>query len=723
MGIKWNSGVDMSNSVSNEMFATNFLTWYYSASADGNFARAVDMVGATGVRYPGGVMTEKSFSVREPDRTVDENGHRLVPLTDFLQLSKEIGVSATITIPTANGFTEAHDRFGNRYVSADETAAVKQFVRSTVEAAVSRYGVDGALKLINGFEIGNEYWGSGKMTSVEYGRLVNAYAPAIRAAINEALEPAQRGEIEISCQMGSAWGREFAGNGYYGSLDLDENQTTIAALDLDRDDFGADGRMTWAAMTQRSNLDILNQLNVEAKAAITNVVEHFYLSETTNQLAFSSGAVKQLDKDIAIWRSNGFRHADISITEWNVAGGNAAQYGLKGAGAMLFMFESMVDLGVTEAFAWPLLSVRATDLAGRLNGDPVLSPSGALFSHMSHNIVGLRLVDSPAHSNNIETSVYIGEDRAVVYIASRSQDHISGEVNFSDLLKGYNLAEAHEIGVDEDTTDGSHRTPSGEIVATPSFLEADSAAKITSLQPQNIFSHTSARYDLGSYEVMMLVFDREIQMTAASAGIEIGPSFGGGNSNDRYILNTDLDTFYEVNGGDDFVQSGSGQDQILGGGGRDTLRGGGGDDRILGEFGFDLLVGGAGNDLLYGGSGGDTLQGDAGTDTLVGGPGEDTFVFSCTANRPDHVSGFSPEDDTIVLTGQFTDALGEGRLSRVEFVANHLARAEDAQDRIIYDWDDGYLYFDADGTGPREAALIATLPPNIEFTMADFLVI
>lgn len=177
------------------------------------------------------------------------------------------------------------------------------------------------------------------------------------------------------------------------------------------------------------------------------------------------------------------------------------------------------------------------------------------------------------------------------------------------------------------------------------------------------------------------------------------------------------------------IINGNGAENLLRGGlGSDSLSGSGGDDLLYGEEGLDTLDGGAGNDRLEGGASGDTMFGRAGNDTLIGGTGKDTltggteadvFVFSAgetTLNSAsyDRIADYNAaEGDLIDLdfvdgvldaahwfeaaigTNNFADALTAARQSagvgNVVFVAGTV---------------DGWLFYDANGDGVLEQALL-----------------
>jgi Ca2+-binding RTX toxin-like protein len=162
---------------------------------------------------------------------------------------------------------------------------------------------------------------------------------------------------------------------------------------------------------------------------------------------------------------------------------------------------------------------------------------------------------------------------------------------------------------------------------------------------------------------------------------------------------------------------------IDGFGDKDTLK------NIEGARGSDFadkLTGNAGNNLLTGEGGNDTIAGKGGNDSLYGGAGKDFFVFDTALNKTtnvDDIDDFSVKDDTFKLDNAiFTKITGTGTLSSAQFWASASGKAHDASDRIIYDKDDGKLYYDSDGSGKAAAVLFATLSDGLKLTNADFLI-
>lgn len=159
----------------------------------------------------------------------------------------------------------------------------------------------------------------------------------------------------------------------------------------------------------------------------------------------------------------------------------------------------------------------------------------------------------------------------------------------------------------------------------------------------------------------------------------------------------DLSTYFTVASG----TTTKGNDKLKGTSSAESILGDDGNDMILGLGGNDTISGGKGNDTISGGNGDDRLIGGAGIDSLTGGDGSDTFVFS-NLKKGDiaTITDFTDVDvlefDTTVFTklvGATSDNLVIG------------AKALAANDYLIYN--NGKLYYDADGSGKGAAIQIA----------------
>lgn len=662
------SDPEESKSISAGMFGTNYLTRYYSPAPDGNFAAAMELVGVTNLRYPGGSMTEESFLVTDPDRVVDELGRRLTPLNSFLDLAKTSGSEVTIVIPTRDLLGATLDQHGNRYVNAVKIAEIEDFVETTLSKL--KDGSVAVADIIHAFEIGNEYWGSGEMSATEYGRVVDAVAPAIARAIESVLGTSALGEIGILAQMGSPLGEQFGPSGLYGSLTVASDPALLTELGLGLTDFDSNGSLKWLSKVQLSNFDIIEQISDSAKNNITGLVEHFYLTAKVDDLRHSSDMIRYIDKDVKHWVAAGYGDKDFVMTEWNIQADNQEQFGLKGAGALLFQFECMVRMGFSEAYSWPILSGNTTELAGGIKGDPYLTPAGAALQHMAENIEGLNLLELQELGPNLEVSGYGQSDKVVLYISSRDTNTISLSADLSDVTNGLRLTSAQSISVDKSDSDGVHRLKNGVQVDVPYYSENDLNAQVGDLDSGLIFNNQILTTELDPYEVLMLVFERKAIISAVSYTLSVDDFEltlagsmaidGTGNQFDNILTGNSAANRLDGGAGDDILSGLGGADTLSGQAGDDVYiidsldvvfeNSNGGNDTIKADFSYwlqanfenltllggnpisgkgnqldNVLVGNNAANAISGEGGNDTLSGGAGADTLAGGAGDDTY--------------------------------------------------------------------------------------------------
>ncbi|UVC10285.1 hypothetical protein IHQ71_06685 [Rhizobium sp. TH2] len=152
-----------------------------------------------------------------------------------------------------------------------------------------------------------------------------------------------------------------------------------------------------------------------------------------------------------------------------------------------------------------------------------------------------------------------------------------------------------------------------------------------------------------------------------------------------------------------------------------------GEDSYIGHAGTDSVDGGASDDVIATGGGNDRLGGGTGADQLTGGEGRDSFVFSALPQNRldiDLIIDFSAADDRILFDNRAFKAIGrDGKLASDAFAANASGKAQDREDRIIYDTDTGRLFYDANGSGKGKSMLIADLEAGLTLNANDFLVI
>jgi serralysin len=154
------------------------------------------------------------------------------------------------------------------------------------------------------------------------------------------------------------------------------------------------------------------------------------------------------------------------------------------------------------------------------------------------------------------------------------------------------------------------------------------------------------------------------------------------------------------------------------GDGNDSIRGGDGDDKLFGGHGRDTIGGDDGRDTLVGGNG---------RDILTGGDGADRFKFvGAVGSGVDKVTDFGDGDDRMVFDRSIFTRLhrdSDGTIENTQFYASASGTAHDRNDRIIYDTDNGRLYYDADGSGAGAAVHIATLSGHPALSAGDVFVI
>lgn len=604
-------------------------------------------------------------------------GDSSISTADALHVAEEIGMPVTLTLLTSNLFLADTDGdiLTPRDLDMDKIAAVKAGVQALLLSGPTR---DPALAaaMIDAIELGNEYWGLGGMTSVEYGVLVNVLARVVREAITE-LGPDVVSRPKILVQMGSPYSTEFddaaPGSPYYG--------------------------YSWNQKVMQANLDILAQItDPAARAAIDGMLEHYYYTQPEDTLSYSSTALRFIDVDYATWEDNGFHDKLLYITEWNNKLNNPSQFGLKGAGVMLEMFESMVRMGVDGATVWPFQHQETglLDSLTRLpDGALRITPRGAVFQMMAQTLPGAERLDSNLTTEaglNYELNAYSTDNSFVFYLSSRTAELISVNLDLSRIVSSYTDLTAVKVGVDRSTSDGAYHDGTRSI-AVEYFNDPEALATWTVLK--DFGTPRDLHFKLDAYEVVQLV-------VTLPAG--------------RTIAGTDLG---------DYLTGADGNDRLSGRRGDDILRGGRGDDRLDGGASWDMLRGDRGNDILRGGPGADRLIGGIGADELTGGKGADEFVFDARPGRAnfDLVHDFDPRQDLIVLENAAFIGLHEGRLGSAKFTANATGTAVDFDDRILYNTTTGALLYDRDGAGPALAQAFARLDAGLTLTAADFLVV
>lgn len=651
------------------LFGGNILAPRSQMEGDGSYSELIEDLGASGLRYPGGSLTEEYFDILNPDAetaTGNENGQTIdfISISDFMEAATKLGSQVTIVIPTRDQLSTTLDANGNRYPDIDEEA-LRDFIYDTVT------GVYGDAQ-IAAFEIGNEYWGSGRMNSFEYGRL----ASEMTEIIDQELQLIQEtlgtgGDIDIVVQMGTNFGyasldEEYE---YQGTDEIIDDLNAKYNLELNSDVVRSSGDLNWAEV---SNEIIMSFFDGDKIEAIDGIAAHIYSKEPAlpGQRSFHLNTINETWND-----EFSEEDLDIYVTEWNSSGATSLferdeDYGLRQAHEMLNMIEEFMYSGVDVAHAWPLLQNTANAFSQGFNHE-TLTPAGNMFAMMSTSLPGKTMLDFNSSSretevnlNDIDVHGFYGDGELVFFLASTSEDGASTDVDISNLIDGYDHMSIEVLGVEPGSLPGSNSSPSviqaldESLVYDDGFISAVLApgeimkVVITNIQPTAAFEPVTTKIDNDIPAVITQGNDDEI-IGGASAEL-----LKGGDGNDTISGLSGEDT---LNGGkgDDHLSGGDGNDQIRGREGDDFLSGENGNDYLRGESGNDYLKGSAGSDTLIGGWGDDTLRGGQEDDLLNGGPGsnkittgygKDTVLINDDGQEFNTtITDFTPGRDTIEI--------------------------------------------------------------------------
>ncbi len=210
-----------------EQFGANLLGDRDRVGEDGTYDDKVSDLGVEHIRYPGGSLTEFLFDIENPDAVNVYSEDKLVmaemlPYSEFMQYAESAGLKVTVVVPTRTNLGTSVDANGDRYAEIDE-AVLRGFVQDTLDG---KYGSPD----MQAFEIGNEYWGSGRMTAVEYGRVSSEMSVIIKDEIRSHPDYEDRfTDTDVVVQMGQNYSYSNLADRYEGLTREEE----IAAFEND----------------------------------------------------------------------------------------------------------------------------------------------------------------------------------------------------------------------------------------------------------------------------------------------------------------------------------------------------------------------------------------------------------------------------------------------------------------------------------------------------------
>lgn len=579
--------------IDGDLFAANANFTDNYLDAGGAYDRMLQELDWTGLRFPGGTITEslfapgsdfveRFFDVTRPSGLAEDGSDRIVTVPAAFDYVAQNDLSFDFTLPSKQYLTDEVDDEGNRVPSQ---FGLYRLLDRTDQMIRGNYGeID-----IQSFEIGNEFWyPENSITAEEYGLLANDLSVGLQALFDVYEE--ERGGPD-------AW-----------------EQPLIAVQ-------AAPG---WL---QAGNQPIFDEMTLAARGAVDSAITHFYPGSYTG--AGSRAAhFDRLDE----WQDLEGVDQDLAyfVSEWNMQ--NGSDTGLVQASGVLEAMRTMIERNVDFAAVWGTQYYNLGSRLAALEDDPdapggrdyTLTASGELFRMMSEDLKGLQLLDldtppdlrnaidvpqedrTPAQAEQLVMHAFADADTTVVFISSRSDIAIDVTVDPAELVPDYHHVWGQQLGVIDDPATGARDEGDPFSQFAEPYIQTHDQSALTGPDGLSV--------TLQPYEILQLEF------TTGETGVEM--------SGHDYVVDpaADYDDDLQGTNFDDMISGEAGDDTLRGHAGDDSMSGGAGDDFLGGWVGDDLLDGGAGDDTLIGGAGADTLIAREGVNELRGTDGTDQFI-------------------------------------------------------------------------------------------------
>ena len=316
----------------------------------------------------------------------------------------------------------------------------------------------------------------------------------------------------------------------------------------------------------------------------------------------------------------------------------------------------------------------------------------------------------------VGNDVLIGGDDNDTLSGGSGIDTLDGGIG-NDLLIGGSSGDTYIVDSLTDVITEAAGQGADRVISFVSYV-LGAAANVETMQT-NFFTGSTAINLTGNAIAQQIFGNNGINTLDGGAGA--ADTLTGNGGNDTYIIR---------NAGTVIVES-TGQGTA---------------DRVLAAAGFVLaaddnievmqtistgaatainLTGNAVSQSFFGNAGANQIDGREGQDTMTGNGGADRFVFSTAlaATNVDIITDFAVGVDEILLEGGFFTGIGNGALAATRFHAGTAGQATTADMRIIYETDNGNLWYDADGNGAGVRVLFGNLrgaPVGVTFN--DFTV-
>ena len=546
--------------ITSEMFGTNFVATYdYEFSPSSNLLPLLASLNIQHLRYPGGSVTEHMFAA--PDyhseqwiedylSTDNDQGRYGEQLDNFFEVAGRIGAEVQLVLPTQIAFTQtagqalANGTYGSRSeLDQNYLTLLENYVEWCLGLA-DRYGTE-----ISRLEIGNEFWGSGKMSASEYGR--------VAASVTEYLDE-RFSDIDIIAQITPSAGLfnplddktvylEQNGEDYEIHFWPNVNEISENGYELATMPGEGSGRSQTIAIADafRDNEVALNTLD--------GIVDHVY---------FRRGfAGIDTERDYGLYvipdtfeERTGISDIDFFITEWsprnprndkesNISNDRGLQY----ASTIVEAFFELTSSGVDGANFWPLTfgapKIDRRTLIDTDDGD--LTFGGLAFQMLessTRNMVPDLDYELPGV---IDVHGFSDTEEYTIFVSERSGELSSVTIDFSELgLDTENLISITSLSEDGDTGFDAYANPI--LSENGGYVSAEQSMDLT----------------LAPWSLTSIVLQRVSSEADELVGTTLSDRMEGKGGDDTLISH----------GGADWIHGNQGNDFITGGTGDDTLK-------------------------------------------------------------------------------------------------------------------------------------------------------
>lgn len=443
-----------------EQFGANILGNRDRVDEEGTYDDKVEELGVEHIRYPGGSLTEFLFDIENPDRVdvySEDQGtqEKMLPYSEFMQYAEAAGKSVTVVLPTRTNLGSSIDANGDRYAEIDESA-LRGFVKDTLDG---QYGEPA----IQAFEIGNEYWGAGRMSAVEYGRVASEMSVIVKDEIRSHPDYEEKfTDTDVVVQMGQNYNHSNLSDRYE---DMTPGEEVLAF----EKDYGIEIE-GWRPNYAKINNDlILKEFDTqEEQDAVDAVVAHIY-SKAPESMQSRIWDMSQINE--TGWEEVFGEDLTRYVTEWNQSASTgrfdrADDYGLKNAKELLEIAETFPENHVEAAHVWAVQQNTASDLAN-LEGSEGLTTTGEMFKMMAESLPGKREVvlgkeddslekEAEDDQSGDEVHAFADSNELVLFAFAGVENDGNMQIDLNGLISSYGEASITRLGVQDGENPGNN---------------------------------------------------------------------------------------------------------------------------------------------------------------------------------------------------------------------------------------------------------------------------